>query len=212
MRQLTILDKCFIELDNFIKAVAVPASGMSEKSPADNYDEVDLCAYDIKKSSSLMRVDHTGEVCAQALYRGQAFVAKNEETRVHLYEAAAEECNHLSWCEDRLTELGARKSILNSFWYIKSFAIGATAGLISDQISYGFIMETENQVMDHLQSHLVQLPSRDVKSKAILEHMYKDEKEHAIKANDAGGVPLPGWAKLIMKAQSKIMTTVAYRI
>lgn len=158
-----------------------------------------------------MRVDYTGEICAQGLYRGQASVAKSAQTKEHLYHAANEEYDHLAWCAERLEELGAKPSLLNPFWYWASFGIGATAGSISDSLSYGFVVETEKQVMKHLDSHLKNLPVNDNRSREILKQMYLDESDHAIEAEKAGGKKLPKPVKAIMKLQSKVMTTLAYR-
>ncbi|WP_116963225.1 2-polyprenyl-3-methyl-6-methoxy-1,4-benzoquinone monooxygenase [Fastidiosibacter lacustris] len=211
-RNYSFLDQCLSELQHFIKSVVLPAKNPSIETPAQNISEHDLNENEKQHVAGLMRVDHTGEICAQALYRGQAFVARNLDTKAHLHHAAEEEYNHLSWCETRLEELEARKSLLNPFWYIGSFTIGATAGFVSDKVSYGFVIETEKQVMSHLEKHLLELPMQDKKSKAILIKMYEDEKEHADQAKLAGGLELPMWAKLIMKVQSRVMTTLAYRI
>lgn len=212
LRRYSFLDQCLGELQHFVKSVVLTAKNPIMQTPAHEVDESTLSAKESKHVAGLMRVDHTGEICAQALYRGQAFVAKSIETKARLHHAAEEEYNHLSWCEGRLEDLDARKSLLNPLWYIGSFAIGATAGLISDKISYGFVIETEKQVMRHLEAHLSELPVQDEKSRVILTQMYKDEKEHADKAKLAGGAEFPLWAKLVMKAQSKVMTSLAYRI
>ena len=212
MRRHSFLDQCLGELQHFVKSVVLPAKTPMSATPALDMNEPELDATESKHVAGLMRVDHTGEICAQALYRGQAFVAKEHETRTHLHHAAEEEYNHLSWCETRLEELDAKKSLLNPLWYIGSFSIGAVAGLISDKVSYGFVIETEKQVMRHLETHLNELPAADEKSRAILMQMYKDEQSHADQAALAGGMEFPLWAKLIMKTQSKIMTSLAYRI
>ncbi|WP_440994391.1 2-polyprenyl-3-methyl-6-methoxy-1,4-benzoquinone monooxygenase [Cysteiniphilum litorale] len=208
----SFLDQCLGELQHFVKSVVLPAKNPMSVTPAHDMNEPELDATESKHVAGLMRVDHTGEICAQALYRGQAFVAKEHETRTHLHHAAEEEYNHLSWCETRLNDLDAKKSLLNPLWYVGSFSIGAVAGLISDKVSYGFVIETEKQVMRHLEAHLNELPAQDEKSRVILMQMYKDEQSHADEAALAGGVEFPLWAKLIMKAQSKVMTTLAYRI
>ncbi|WP_151192887.1 2-polyprenyl-3-methyl-6-methoxy-1,4-benzoquinone monooxygenase [Cysteiniphilum sp. JM-1] len=212
MRRHSFLDQCLGELQHFVKSVVLPAKNPMSVTPAHDMNEPELDATESKHVAGLMRVDHTGEICAQALYRGQAFVAKEHETRTHLHHAAEEEYNHLSWCETRLNDLDAKKSLLNPLWYVGSFSIGAVAGLISDKVSYGFVIETEKQVMRHLEAHLNELPVQDEKSRVILMQMYKDEQSHADEAALAGGVEFPLWAKLIMKAQSKVMTTLAYRI
>ena len=209
---LSFLDRLISEVDHALKTVLVPAKQSTRPSPADPIDEGAYTDAECKHISGLMRVDHTGEICAQALYRGQALVAKEEGTREHLLHAADEEYDHLYWCQKRLDELGAKTSLLNPAWYLGSFAIGATAGLISDKLSYGFVAETEEQVMKHLDKHLKTLPSQDLKSQAILKQMYSDEADHATQAKNSGAQALPLPVKLIMKAQSKVMTTTAYKI
>jgi ubiquinone biosynthesis monooxygenase Coq7 len=159
-----------------------------------------------------MRVNHAGEVAAQALYQGQALVAANAATRASLLEAGREETDHLAWCERRVTELGGRTSLLSPFWYAGSFAIGALAGLASDRTSLGFVAETERQVVDHLSSHLKQLPAGDARSRAIIEKMSDDEARHGHNALDAGGVALPTVARVLMKLTARLMTRTAYWI
>ncbi len=159
-----------------------------------------------------MRVDHTGEVCAQALYQGQALTARDRRVAERLVQAAEEENDHLIWCERRLEELGGRKSLLNPFWYLASLGIGAAAGLAGDRLSLGFLAETERQVVRHLEDHLASLPSQDRRSRAVLEQMKVDEGEHAATAVRMGAKELPPPLKLMMKLQSKVMTTTAYRI
>ncbi|MEE9331120.1 MAG: 2-polyprenyl-3-methyl-6-methoxy-1,4-benzoquinone monooxygenase [Methylophilaceae bacterium] len=163
-----------------------------------------------KKIAALMRVNHVGEVCAQALYSGQAFTSGNPEIVQALKHAAAEETDHLAWCESRISELGGRKSLLNPIWYMGSFTIGAVAGAIGDKWNLGFLAETEQQVSAHLSSHLEQLPTEDIKSRAILEQMHQDETAHAQSALDLGAAELPGAVKVAMKISSKIMTKTAY--
>lgn len=211
-RQYSVLDRILTEADHFVKSVVRPVQSTTRTSPAEGVDEAKLSEEETRHVAGLMRVDHTGEICAQALYRGQAVVAKGEATRAHLHHAADEEYDHLGWCETRLEQLGANKSVFNPLWYCGSFTIGAVAGMISDKVSYGFVVETEKQVMVHLEEHLQQLPQHDKKSKAILQQMKLDEQMHADSAKAAGGIELPIWVKLIMKAQSKVMTTVAYRM
>jgi len=207
---LSFLDKILEEVDTFVKLTKAPLYP-TIMSPSKTIVDGDLSNVDKKHSAGLMRVDYTGEVCAQGLYRGQAIVAKTAETKAHLYHAAEEEYNHLSWCDTRLLELDAKPSLLNPFWYWASFTIGATAGSISDKLSYGFVLETERQVMSHLDSHLKSLPINDNRSRAILKQMYLDESEHALEAEKAGGVNLPFAVKIVMMMQSKVMTTLAYR-
>ena len=182
------------------------------KAKADSAQTKPLSDQARKHVAGLMRVNHAGEIAAQALYRGQALVARDEKTKEHLYEAAQEEIDHLAWCEDRLTALNDRTSILGPVWYTGAFAIGAAAGLISDKLSLGFIHETETQVMRHLQSHLDELPEQDIESRRIIEQMYTDEKKHAEDAIEAGGSPLPKPIQKLMTLTSKVMTTAAYRL
>ena len=211
-RKLSFIDQCLSEIDHFLHSVILPATSSARPSPAESFEEADLSEKEARHVRGLMRVDHTGEICAQALYRGQAFVAKDMKTKVHLYQAASEEYDHLAWCEARLNALSAKKSLLNPLWYLGSFTIGAAAGCISDKISYGFVMETEKQVMRHLESHLRELPIQDRKSRAVLAQMYEDEKSHATQAECAGGIKLPLALRGIMKLQSKVMTTLVYRV
>lgn len=210
MRRLSFLDRVLEEIDTYVKLTKTPLHP-SKDSPSLAIADGDMSENDKKHSAGLMRVDYTGEVCAQALYRGQAVVAKSEQTKAHLYHAADEEYNHLAWCDSRLNELDSKPSLLNPFWYWSSFGIGAVAGSISDKLSYGFVIETEKQVMKHLDSHLKSLPVNDNRSREILKQMYIDEAEHAVEAEKAGGVNLPFPIKIVMKFQSKVMTTLAYK-
>jgi ubiquinone biosynthesis monooxygenase Coq7 len=163
-------------------------------------------------SGALMRVNHVGEVCAQALYTAQAFATENETLRTHFRRASQEETNHLAWTEQRLAELGQRKSLLNPLWYGAAFGLGLIAGRLGDRLSLGFVVETENQVEAHLQSHLTSLPAQDHASRAIVAQMKDDEARHALDALRAGAVELPAPVKTLMKLAAKAMTTVAYRI
>lgn len=210
MRKLSFLDRVIEELDSYARFTKAPLNP-NRKSPSSNTVDGQLSENDKKHAAGLMRVDYTGEICAQGLYRGQASVAKSAETKEHLYHAADEEYDHLAWCGERLQELDAKPSLLNPFWYWASFGIGATAGSISDSLSYGFVIETEKQVMKHLDSHLKSLPINDNRSREILKQMYIDESEHAVEAEKAGGKKLPKPVKVVMKLQSKVMTTLAYR-
>jgi len=158
----------------------------------------------------LMRINHVGEVCAQALYSGQAFTSRNPQVVEELKEAAKEETDHLAWCESRIHELGGRKSLLNPLWYIGSFSIGAIAGAIGDKWNLGFLEETEHQVSAHLSSHLAQLPEEDLKTRAIVEQMHEDELSHAQQAHHLGAAALPAPVKTMMKLSSKVMTKTAY--
>jgi ubiquinone biosynthesis monooxygenase Coq7 len=159
-----------------------------------------------------MRINHVGEVCAQALYQGQATTARLDTVRDKMERAAQEENDHLAWCEQRLEELDSHKSYMNPLWYAGSFAIGAAAGMAGDKWSLGFVVETERQVVRHLEKHLGRLPAQDEKSRAILEQMKVDEAHHATTALQAGGAELPAPIKTAMRISSKLMTTLAYKI
>ncbi|NND44693.1 MAG: 2-polyprenyl-3-methyl-6-methoxy-1,4-benzoquinone monooxygenase, partial [Xanthomonadales bacterium] len=162
--------------------------------------------------AGLMRINHTGEICAQALYAGQAATARNPDIRVQMEQASQEEIDHLSWCADRLAELDSRPSVLNPLWYAGSFAIGAAAGVAGDGWSLGFLKETEIQVEAHLAEHLDQLPDNDRRSQAILDQMKTDEAQHAESAREAGAFELPDPVKQVMTFASKLMKAVAYRV
>lgn len=180
--------------------------------PAEQLQPVELNESEKKHVAGLLRVDHVGEICAQALYQGQAFTAKDETTRSHMLEAADEETDHLDWCHRRLDELDSHTSLLNPLWYAASFSIGAAAGMAGDGWNLGFVVETERQVEAHLDEHLQQLPAQDERSRAILEQMKADEIRHADNAQTAGGRALPLAIKQAMRAASKVMTGTAYYI
>jgi len=165
-----------------------------------------------RTSAALMRVNHAGEIAAQALYHGQAMVARSAATRDLLLKAASEETDHLAWCETRLKELDSRPSLLNPLWYAGSFAIGAMAALLGDRASLGFVVETERQVEGHLDEHLVRLPPEDLRSKAILETMRNDEIAHGLTAKNAGGAELPTPVRMLMRSTARVMTSTAYWI
>lgn len=175
-------------------------------------EEAQLNDAERKHSSGLMRINHTGEICAQALYRGQAFFARNPDTQAHLLQAADEETAHLQWCHARITELNSHTSYLNPFWYTASFTIGAIAGLAGDAWSLGFVAETEDQVSTHLNEHLQRLPESDQASRHIVKAMLKDESRHAEQARSKGGRELPKPIKIVMRFQSKLMTSTAYYV
>jgi 3-demethoxyubiquinol 3-hydroxylase len=165
-----------------------------------------------RESAALMRVNHAGEIAAQALYHGQALVARSAATRQLLLKAAAEETDHLAWCETRLKELESRPSLLNPLWYAGSFAIGAAAALLGDRTSLGFVVETERQVEGHLDEHLARLPRDDARSRAILQTMRTDEIAHGLSAKAAGGVELPSPVRFLMRNTARLMTSAAYWI
>jgi ubiquinone biosynthesis monooxygenase Coq7 len=171
-----------------------------------------LDAVDCKHAAGLMRVNHVGEVCAQALYQSQKLVARNPEIQEMLDHSGQEEMDHLAWCETRLQELGSHTSYLNPLWYAGSFAIGLVAGLAGDKWSLGFVAETEKQVENHLESHLEKLPKEDQRSRAIVNQMRIDEIAHGQAAKNAGGANLPEPIQKLMQAMSRVMTTTAYKI
>ncbi|MBL4773208.1 MAG: 2-polyprenyl-3-methyl-6-methoxy-1,4-benzoquinone monooxygenase [Alcanivoracaceae bacterium] len=214
MRNLnsTLPSKFFNEFDRFLKIVSVPPVLPAINTPKSSEVNVELRQIDKVNIRGLMRINHTGEVCAQALYYGQALFAKNKETHNHLIKAAEEEHNHLYWCQERLNDLNAQTSILNPLWYIGSFTLGATAALLGDKISYGFVIEVEKQVEDHLQEHIEQIPKEDIKTHAILAQMKLDEIRHGEQAKAAGGIELPLSVKKIMTLMSKFMKMLVYRI
>lgn len=172
----------------------------------------ELTAAEKAHAGALMRVNHVGEVCAQALYTAQAFATKNKALCAHFIRASAEETDHLAWTEQRLNELGERKSLLNPLWYAGAFGLGLLAGRLGDRVSLGFVVETENQVGAHLQSHLTLLPAHDHASRAIVAQMKDDEARHALDAQKAGAIELPQVVKNVMRAAAKVMTTVAHRV
>ncbi len=200
------------EFDRFLKIVSVEPELPTIPTPKSSQKEVDIPESDKKNIQGLMRINHTGEVCAQALYYGQALFAKDETTHGHLIKAASEEHDHLYWCQERINDLSTHTSILNPFWYSSSFMLGATAALFGDKISYSFVIEVEKQVEDHLQEHIDQIPQTDIKTHAILAKMQADEIRHGQDARDAGGVDLPTPIKMMMKGMSKIMKYLVYRL
>jgi ubiquinone biosynthesis monooxygenase Coq7 len=207
------LDSIISTADKALRAVLAPARAARPLPvPAVTAAETQLTDAERRESAALMRVNHTGEVAAQALYHGQAFVARSESTREMLLKAGREETDHLAWCETRLSELQSRTSFLNPLWYAGSFAIGALAATFGDRVSLGFVAETERQVEGHLDSHLARLPPKDLRSRAIIEAMRADEIEHGSAARSAGGAELPAPARALMKHTSRVMTHTAYWI
>jgi len=181
-------------------------------TPAPSLAPSELSEAERREAGALMRVNHVGEVCAQALYTAQAAVARDPALRAHFIEAAHEETDHLAWTRQRLDELGARPSLLNPLWYAGAFGFGLVAGRLGDPLSLGFVAETERQVEAHLESHLGRLPPADSASKAVVEQMKLDEARHASQAVDAGAAEIPAPAKALMRVASRVMTTVAHRI
>ena len=211
-RNYTLGDSLALGLDQALRTVFGRPQITERANPSVDIDDCEMTEQERQHVAGLMRVNHVGEVCAQALYQGQAATAKLDTVRDKMQRAAEEENDHLDWCESRLDELGSHKSYLNPFWYAGSFAMGAAAGLAGDKWSLGFVVETERQVVRHLEDHLEQLPEQDEKSKAVLEQMKVDEAHHATTALQAGGAELPLPIKTAMKLMSKVMTTTAYKI
>jgi len=211
-RKLSRLDALILNLDQGVRTVFGRPKVTGRVNPAEGEAEVELDDRERRRSAGLMRVNHTGEVCAQALYQGQALTARLPQVREKMEQASQEENDHLVWCEGRIKELGSHTSYLNPLWYLGSFAMGAAAGLAGDRWSLGFVAETEHQVVDHLNDHLERLPPQDEKSRAIIEEMRDDEGHHATVALEAGGVELPRPIRRLMALTSKVMTRTAYHL
>lgn len=205
------MDKLLITLDTALRTLFV-APQATQPCPTLAGQSTELSAAEKTHAGALMRVNHVGEVCAQALYTAQAFATQNESLRAHFTQASAEETDHLAWTAQRLEELGARQSLLNPLWYAGAFGLGLIAGRLGDKVSLGFVVETENQVEAHLQSHLTLLPDHDHASRAIVAQMKDDEARHALEAREAGAMELPGPVKGLMRLAAKVMTTVAHRV
>ena len=209
---MALIDRFIIEFDTALRSVV---GGAHAHRPTPGLDTPSSSLLDVKErehAAGLMRVNHVGEVCAQALYQAQKLVARNPEIQQMLDHSGREEMDHLAWCETRLQELGSHTSYLNPIWYAGSFAIGLAAGLAGDKWSLGFVAETEKQVENHLEDHLEKLPMEDHRSRAIVDQMRIDEIEHGQAAMSAGGAVLPESIKKFMQAISKVMTTTAYKI
>lgn len=206
---LPIPDTLIIHFDKALRTVFASAASR-RPYPDMGLAEADLSEEEKRHAAGLMRVNHSGEVCAQALYQGQALTARNPEAAKALVEASDEETEHLAWCEKRLEELGSRKSLLNPLWYAGSFGLGVLAGALGDKWNLGFLAETERQVEGHLDGHLTSLPAQDAKSRAIVQQMKVDEIKHAETALAHGGAELPLPVKLAMQLSSKVMTRTAY--
>jgi ubiquinone biosynthesis monooxygenase Coq7 len=211
-REQTFLDRLISHADQALRTVFGEPVGSGRENPAEPVMENELSTTDRAKSIRLMRVNHAGEVCAQALYQGQALTAHRHETRQQMKQAAVEENDHLAWCRQRIEELGGHTSLLNPVWYTGSLAMGAASGLMGDRWSLGFLAETENQVVNHLEGHLHELPAGDEKSHAILEQMKVDEAKHKSSALNAGGSVLPDPVKKMMTLMSRVMTSTASRL
>ena len=206
---LPTLDELIVAFDKGLRTLLAPAQSL-RPVPGAELAEPELTREERAHASALMRVNHCGEICAQALYQGQALTSRNPGARAALERASQEETEHLAWTEHRIEELGGRKSLLNPAWYAGSFAIGALAGLLGDRWNLGFLAETERQVVRHLEGHLQKLPAADQKSRAVLELMKEDEARHATSAITQGGAELPEPAKAAMRLSSSVMTGTAY--
>ncbi|MFC4308332.1 2-polyprenyl-3-methyl-6-methoxy-1,4-benzoquinone monooxygenase [Steroidobacter flavus] len=211
-RRYTLLDRLLLPADQTLRTLF--ASHVAARpNPAENQPETPEIAdnpANRRHVAALMRINHSGEVAAQALYQGQAFTSRADATRASLMEAAREETDHLAWCADRIRQLGGRTSVLNPLWYAGSFTIGALAGLAGDKVSLGFVAETERQVVEHLDGHLQRLPAEDARTRAIIQQMSADEERHGRNAELAGGAELPGPVRGLMKLTAKVMTRTAY--
>lgn len=213
MPKLTPFDRIIDNVDVALRSLFPPKERISKReSPAKNVESTALTPSQKKHTAGLMRVNHAGEICAQALYQGQALTAKNLVIQQQMQEAADEEIDHLAWCEQRLQELGSKPSLLNPIWYGGSLLLGLTAGLAGDKWSLGFVAETERQVTDHLKSHINKLLLDDSRTKVILEQMKTDEEEHAQTAINAGAAELPIPIKKLMSMVSKLMTKTSYYV
>ncbi len=206
-----LVDKLINNVDVALRTLLAPATTI-RPYPDAGIEEATLSEAERQHALGLMRINHVGEVCAQALYQGQALTARDKSNKEALEHAAQEEVEHLAWTEKRVHELGGRTSLLNPLWYGSSFVIGVTAGILGDKWNLGFLEETEDQVTAHLEEHLGSLPEADLKSRAIVDQMRIDEMKHADMAHEFGAAPLPLPVKAMMKLTSKVMTTISYRI
>jgi ubiquinone biosynthesis monooxygenase Coq7 len=211
-RRLSLLDKIITEADSVLRTVTNRGNRAQRPSPAQGHRDTEFSEQQRKHVAGLMRVNHTGEVCAQALYQGQALTARLTEVRADMQQAASEEIDHLVWCEERLAELDSHTSALNPAWYGLSFAMGAMAGAIGDKVSLGFVAATEERVCAHLRDHLKQLPEDDRKSRLILQQMLEDEERHGAHALQAGGSDFPKPLKDVMSGVSQLMTRSSYHV
>jgi ubiquinone biosynthesis monooxygenase Coq7 len=210
-RTLNPLDRLLVGCERALEAIA--GSPQAQRpSPANGIVEAELDEAERRHAAGLMRINHTGEVCAQALYFGQAALARDADNRQHLLHAAAEETDHLAWCAQRLQQLDSRPSLLNPLWYVGSYAIGAAAALAGDPVSLGFVVETERQVEAHLAEHLERLPVQDERSRVVLTQMQADEIRHAQAAQQRGGIELPFPLPQLMHVSSMVMKVLAYRV
>ena len=211
-RNLTPLDRLLAGANNALRTIAAPAGRPARRNPAAEITEADLTEKQRAHAAGLMRVNHAGEIAAQGLYQGHATVARDAEVEAQMQRAAAEEFDHLAWCEQRLAELGHKPSLLSPVWYTGAFLIGTASGVLGDKWSLGFIAETEKQVCAHLDSHLDRLPDDDARSRAIVRQMRDEEQEHGENAKDAGAAELPEPIRELMKLTARVMTSTAYRV
>ncbi len=211
-RSYSPMDRLIISFDNALRMATGQALEARRDNPAGSIPDLVMEEKHRKHAAGLMRINHAGEICAQALYAGQAATARSSDVQADMQQAANEEIDHLSWCKQRLDELESKPSLLDPLWYAGSFAIGAAAGLAGDGWSLGFLKETENQVEAHLEGHIDQLPPEDARSRAILDQMKIDEAKHAQMAEDSGAYDLPEPIRQLMKATAQVMKSVAYRI
>lgn len=211
-RHLSPIDRILLQFDQALHTL-IPGSVQADRvSPAADCDSPQLDAREQRHSAGLMRINHTGEVCAQALYQGQALTARTAQVEGAMAQAAREEIDHLAWCEQRLAELNSRPSLLNPIFYGASYALGAVTGLLGDKISLGFVAATEEQVCAHLREHLTRLPEHDSADRAVLEQMLVDEEKHGTAALESGGANFPQWLKRGMTAVSGVMTKSTYYV
>ena len=209
---MSFIDLLINEVDKGLKYSTQNYQTDRRPYPAEKVEQGSLNEFEKNHSAGLMRVNHSGEVCAQALYRGQAITAKLIDTKAKMEQAASEELDHLSWCNKRLEELDSKPSLLNPIWYCMSFSIGAIAGLIGDKWSLGFVHETEEQVVKHLDGHLDKLSDKDLKTRSVIEQMRIDEERHSQDALEAGAEILPNEIKELMSKVAKVMTDSSYHI
>ena len=210
VRTYTTTDVVFLLADDALTTLFGRPRTTGRENPGATVDEGQLSTFEKAQSARLMRVNHSGEVCAQALYRSQALTARSDALKKRMVQAAREENDHLRWCEDRIETLGGKKSLLNPIWYAGSFALGAVAGLIGDRWNLGFLAETEHQVEKHLEGHLDRLPENDARSRAVVRQMKEDELSHATSALRAGAAELPDPIKNCMRLTSRVMTKTSH--
>lgn len=211
-RRLNRRDRAIAGMDSFLRGIAPPTPVSRRRNPGVDAPDVPLSPRERRHAAALMRVNHAGELAAQGLYQGHAAVARSETTAEQMRRAASEELDHLSWCEERLAELGGRPSRLKALWYAGAWGIGAASGALGDRWSLGFVEETERQVSEHLGGHLERLPAADQRSRAIIERMREEEEQHGAHARAAGARPLPRVVHRLMRLAANVMKGTAYRL